>query len=547
MNKTRHMLNKLLTSPGWVLLFVVLFSVAYFVFAHEGFYWIDDYGYAKYAWQLTKGTFSVTPTIHPSNPLTHRFMVFGPVAIFYLLFGINIYSTTLWPLLCTVGCSGIIWLLLRKEKPTVSVLAMLLLGLYFHSLFLASYLYPDNILMFFALGAVAILYRFRYQIYGRNPVLYAALFVLFNFLAFLTKETIIYYLPFYFFLFLLDIFSGKKLSFWFWSAGLGLVVLGVYFGYYHFRTGDAFFRFHIIEKTNIAYHAGEPENTKNQLWERLTYGPLFFFIGSGIMVPFIFALGLFTNPKRLNFKLLSPEIFWLLLALLVTAMFWFGSTSLQFYTPITLLPRMVTLLLPPLCIAGALGLENLLAGSRKAATFYTLAFVGVCLADRSNTLLMYLPLALFFSYCWGLLILKKKLPSLGLTVLVLIAALSLRPLHFMRKPSLMSFREQEKIIEKYLNKQEGKYLVLSDPWLSRTFDFAYDFELNPHYTYHPFNTVVPDLKNYTEVYLLINQSNLSNPDMAKLQTVQKPELQQLYPQRELVAKEGEVYLYKIPK
>src|SRR5688572_12293443 len=140
------------SNPFTVLTFVALFTVAYFIFAHEGFYWLDDYIYAKYGWQLKEGLFDFNKPIMPPNPLTNRVMIFAPVALFYSIFGINIYSATLWPLLCTLGCSGIIFLLYRKTNPVVATFGIILLGLYFHTLFLASYLYADNILMFFGFG-----------------------------------------------------------------------------------------------------------------------------------------------------------------------------------------------------------------------------------------------------------------------------------------------------------------------------------------------------------------------------------------------------------
>ncbi|KAA9340751.1 ArnT family glycosyltransferase [Adhaeribacter soli] len=548
MTRALHFLNRLFASPGWVLLLVVVFSLAYFIFAHEGFYWIDDYGYAKYAWQVAEGTFSVTPTIHASNPLTHRLMTFAPVALFYKFFGINIYTTTLWPLLCTLGCSGLIYFLYRKENPKVAVFGMILLGLYFHTLFLATYLFSDNILMFFAFAAVAVLYRFRYQTAGQKQLLYVAWFVLFNFLAFLTKETIIYYLPFYLFLFLQDLFQKKRLAFWLWSAGLGILVLAFYFGYYHFRTGDFLYRFHVIEQTNTAYHGDAPAPTDAaKLFSRLTSAPLFFFIGSGIMLPLIFALGLLPGLKFRKFSpILEPAYFWFLLTFLVLIQFWFGSTSLQFYNPISLLPRMITHLLPPLCLAGAFGLQQFLTGNRSVCALFAFLFLVSTFLDRSNTVLMYAPLAVFFTFLWWKMRKPGKQQNAYLfTVLMLAAVLGLRPLYFMYKPSLMSFQEENKIVKEYLNQESGRNLVIGDRWQNFMYDFHYGFERNPHYEYRQYKEAGTDFSQYDKVYLLVNRSNLSNPDMAKWQTIQEPEINRLYPEKKLIAHKGKVLLYQV--
>src|SRR6478735_8700321 len=389
------------SNPAVALAFTALLTVAYFIFAHEGFYWLDDYIYAKYAWQLKEGIFDFNKPILPPDPLTNRVMIFAPIALLYSLFGLNIYVATLWPLLCTLGCGLLIFLLYRKTNPLVASAGILLLGLYYHTLFLASYLYPDNILMFFAFAATAVLYRFRYQLNGRQPVVYAALFVLFNFLAFLAKETIIYYLPFYLLLIATDFFQKKHTVFWLWSFLLGGICLGANFLFYHFETGDFLHRLHIIEETNAAYHVGAEPYPVSELLNRLTLGPVYFFMGSGIWLPLVFALGLFSRFSFKNFILArTGEYFWLLLALLVLLQFWFGSTSFQLYNRITLLPRMCMQLMPPLCLAAAFSIQKLLEGNRNLALLFAILFGLAAALERGNMLVMYVPLAVYFGWQW---------------------------------------------------------------------------------------------------------------------------------------------------
>src|SRR5437868_5938616 len=135
---------KFLFSPKTVLFFTVAFTLAYFFFAHEGFYFNDDYTYAELAGDVIHGKFSFK-NLNPDLPGYHRFLVFGPVALSYKLFGISIYTTTLWPLLCTLGCLFLVYYLFKKEDSLLTVFALLLTGLQFHTLFLSTYLFPDNI------------------------------------------------------------------------------------------------------------------------------------------------------------------------------------------------------------------------------------------------------------------------------------------------------------------------------------------------------------------------------------------------------------------
>lgn len=541
----RPALSGFISSPKVVLGFTVLLTVAYFIFAHEGFYWLDDYIYAKYAWQLQHGIFDFNKPLLPPNPLTNRVMIFAPIALFYAIFGLNIYVATLWPLLCTLGCSVIIYLLFRKTNPLVASAGILLLGLYYHTLFLASYLYPDNILMFFGFAATAALYRFRYQLNGRLPIIYATLFVVFNFLAFLAKETIIYYLLFYLLLIITDFFKKKHTVFWLWSFLLGGLLLGANFAFYQFETGDFLHRLHVIEATNAAYHEGAEPKPFSNLVNRLTLAPIYFFMGSGIWVPLVFALGLVPRLRLKElFLVRSGSDFWLLLALLVMLQFWFGSTSFQLYNPITLLPRMCMQLMPPLCLAGAFGLERYFSGSRKLALIFAVLFGVAAMLERGNMLVMYVPLACFFAWQWWQM--RQQKPSnVSFAFLLLVAVLSLRPLHFMRKPSLMGFQEQNEIIQSYLQVRKGNTLVITDPWLSFMHDFHYEFQPNPEIQYRAFNDTIPDFQNFKQVYLLVNRAALTNPDMIKMQTVQEPEIYQRYPERKIVAEKKQVVLYQL--
>src|SRR5688572_4824113 len=99
----------LLFSPKAILFFTMVFTLAYFIFAHEGFYFDDDYAYAEMAGKLAHGTFDIR-SYKPDLPAYHRFLIFAPTTLFYKILGINIYTTTLWPLLCTLASLGFIYL-----------------------------------------------------------------------------------------------------------------------------------------------------------------------------------------------------------------------------------------------------------------------------------------------------------------------------------------------------------------------------------------------------------------------------------------------------
>ena len=125
------------------------------------------------------------------SPLHQRFMVFGPVAALYRLLGVGIFTTTLWPLLCTLGTSLIFYLLYWRQAPVVASAAMLLLGLHYFTLNLSLYLYPDNVLMFWATASAAALLLGR-RTEQTHPIGWGVGFALVSFAAVLSKETIVY-------------------------------------------------------------------------------------------------------------------------------------------------------------------------------------------------------------------------------------------------------------------------------------------------------------------------------------------------------------------
>jgi 4-amino-4-deoxy-L-arabinose transferase-like glycosyltransferase len=424
------------TSPrlaDWTLLSLVVFIVAYFFFTHEGLYDYDDYHYARLAHELASGTFQVNPDARHllAEPFRERLLVFAPVALLYRLFGVGIYTTTLWPLLCTLGTLAICWALYRRRAPLVATGAMVLLGLHYFMLTLSNYLYPDNILMFAALASAAALLWGRRPEQG-HPALWGAGFATLTLTAFLAKETIVFYLPFYLSLLVVDLLRRQHQRFWLGAVSMGLVLLIGYLSFYYAHTGDALCRLHRIEQANAYF---QPKNylgsQRGQLLARLTWQPVASFIAAGVGVALLLALAAAFSPARLH-----PEArFWLWLALSSMACFWWGSTSLAHYNPITLTPRMMTPLLPPLCLAAGFGLREALRNYR-AAGWLALGLLLCALWLHNSSAVIYAGTGFCFA---GLFLLDwsgrvsgwllSHLPALFIVALATV--LAIRPLYFM--------------------------------------------------------------------------------------------------------------------
>ena len=540
----KERLLNLFFQPKAILIFLLLFSVAYFFLAHEGFYFNDDYGYARMAADLRHGRFQFQDL-----PAYHRFMIFGPVALLYKLFGISIYTVSLWPLLCTLGSLVFIYFLLRKEDIQVTVWALLLSGLMFPTLFLSVYLFPDTIIMFFALASAGILYAGRRA--GKNPVMYALAFVLANFAALLSKETIVWYLPFYIWVAGADFFRKKHTVFWLASVGFGALILAVYLGIYKLHFGSFLYRFQMIENTNLTFGDNFINAPDKNLWYRLTREPLEKMLGFGIFLPLAFCFR-FLRSKAASqiFNLNFRESFWFWLTVIILLQFWFGSTSLNYYNPITTGPRMATPLFPPLCLAAAYQLRAFFRDF-KGALWFAIPLLAAALYTYSSISIVYGLPGLYFLYVWwqsrkGNLALQPLLFSVILTF-----ALALRPLHFMLKPTVSSFFEQEQIAEDYFQNPEIKTAVFADGWFQKSAEYYFKFE--PHLQVKILNyddVGKAGLQEFEKIYLLVNKSTLTNPDLQFKKpvpgfTITEAEIYSRFPNRKLVATKGKVLLYEV--
>jgi len=556
-------LNKrlLFRLPNWVLVLVLGVTVAFFGLTHEGLYDLDDYLYAHHAHDLATGTYRPLPDpqhqLH--DPLRERLLVFGPVAGLFRLLGVNIISATLWPLLCTLGCTVLIWLLYRRRAPVVAAAAMLLLGLHYFTLNLSTYLYPDNILMFWCLAGAAALLTGRRPT-RKRPALWGVGFAALSFAALLSKETIVFYLPFYVGLLGVDAYRQRYGRFWVAAVATGGSLLAAYLLYYQVLTHDILYRYHIIEQTNAFMRDGNyTQGNAGALPARVTWQPLAFFIGTGMGVMLTLAasllLGRRVAPAAADATLEADAGFWLALAASTVAFYWWGSTSLHDYNPISLQPRMVTPLLPPLALAAGFGLLRFWrTGHGGWVLGATLLLAAAWL--RSSLSVPYAMLGLLFV---GLAALRGPLRKLtpqwlapgttafaALLVAAVATALLVRPVYFMGKPTVSSYFTQRRMLQTHLP-PSVRGVVFVDDFLLRNYAFYYGFRVPSGLRFRRYFARDSVQRIPGEpAWLLVNRSTLTNEELTRKLIRYSPDsVLTWFPHRQLVAQDGKVELYEI--
>ncbi|MBK0404418.1 glycosyltransferase family 39 protein [Adhaeribacter sp. BT258] len=510
-----------------------VFTVLYFFFAHEGSYFNDDWAYSRYAHEVLTGDFAFE-----YMPFSHRFFAYLPVSILYATIGVSPYITTVWPMLCTAGTLVLIFGLLRKNYPGAAMWAVILLGFNFHTLFLSNYLYPDNVVMLLALAILGMLLHYR-QVQN-NPIRFGLAFAVLNFLGMLTKETIIYIAPVYLYVFVLDLIRKENLKFWLWSAVFGAILLAFYFAAYEIFTGHWLNRFLMTSEIVNEFKPGYLQNKTAYYFNRLTYEPILFFIGSGIIVPIIFAFSAPGVTLKNLVKLENTRSYWLLATILILLTFWFGSTSYTHYKPMVLVPRMITVLMPPLCISAGFALANNFHKPRFQL-IVGVFFLAAAVISRSNLAVIYVPVGLFFLFVR--FVPKFALPVFGL--LVIMFSLAIRPLHFMVKPTGTDYFVTQELMTERLNHKAGRYQVFTNYYLAQQYCSFYGYQPNPNYEYLNYDKTRQVSASADTAYLLVNQAMIRNPEL--MLRLQADSVYKLFPKRELLWQKGNVQLFMLPK
>jgi hypothetical protein len=523
---------------GLIFSLVLFFIITYWFFAFDGFDFYDDYSYSYFANEMAQGKFQVG-----ESHFSHRIGIFAPLAFLYWLFGINDHITILWPLLCHLSGVFLVFFILHKKDKGAAVAGAMMAGLNFYSIFFCKELYPDTMVSCFAMASAFLLFKLRNR--NNNRVyFFSFLFVCFVFEAFLSKETILYLIPFYILLFIHDILRKINFKFWISSVLFSLVCVLIYLTWYKINTGSFFYRFQMIQEGHYEFPGSYYQKSFIEYLPRLTYEPFLMLLNTEMIIPMVVAVPAICSLKFKDLKDLNKiESFWTCLVLIILFMLWFCSTSLVFYNPIFLQGRMVLMLIPPLCVLAGMGwkkmTENIFWSGVIALLFFTLSVL--CYFFFSpKTAIVYLLLMFLFGLRW----LFKKYQFENIFLFILLLMLAVHPFYSMVKPTDTGYKSEKEMVKKFLTKGEGKNIVIVDPQLYSGHLYYYDFKTNPHFEYVKYNVVEKNnLLKADKIYVLMNRHT---HDLFNQLEVPYP-VWVLNPPAEwkLISEKGKVRLYQV--
>ena len=456
----------------WSLLLLLIVAIVLSYANQQGILLSDQYLYAKNSFLLAGQQFTLS-----SSAFDNRFGVTLPTALLVKLFGIHYYLLTLWPLFSFLALLAATWFLVKKHQPELAFAATLFFVINPLFLKLSADLLPDMIMAAWATIAVYILYDARQDsLSGKKSMLSALAFVLCLFIAALSKETVVFLLPFVLALIISDAMQKRNYSFWIATTIFsGICILG-YFGFYQIYTGDIFYRLKGIEtEHNLSEIWSYHDKPGVEILKRLTIGPVLFLLTSPYYT-FVTILSLATivlPGRRQNYFI----TFWTLYLAFIIAIHWFGSTSLHSYNPLPLYPRMWILAMPPLCLLSSYWIAYFQQLQRRKLW---LILNGIILFIISVQLLLAQDIKIVFGWFFAAIIftyvlLKKPQFKPYFVASVLAAVLGLQLALFAGyRNDQTSFYDEAKLFNK-LGALNEDLTIVADPPLARCYDIYFKF------------------------------------------------------------------------
>jgi len=504
-----------------------IFTIIFSVIGFDGYYFYDDYSYSYYAHQLQKGTYQIST----QDIFAHRWGIIAPLALLYAIFGVSDAVNIALPLIASLVSLWFLWQFTHYfSNPTAGILALLLGGLDFYTLFFSNKLYPDVLLTTLALASVWVFLK------RCNSFATAFWFIFLSFWAFLCKELLIYFLPFYIGMFVWDIRKKQNLVFWVYSAFLGLVFLIAYLGLYKYYTGGWLYRFTLIQDLHYTVSFSYFDKPLVRTFQRITYEPLMMFVNTGLVTTMAGGLVMLFYAKSLDKNPLK-QLVWLLLWAL--AMFWFFTTSFQYYNPIGLFPRHILFLMPFFALLSgyAISLQNkkislVIASIWAVSGMYAYTSVGLKYTLLYGILALSIMIILFIPKLFNIYTI-----FFGILLLA-------HPLYTMLKPTETGYQDEKKLMQSSVVSLSKPSIIFTDDKLATGYLWYYGFEKKSQIEFREFTDFEKYKDSSKDKYVLVNEYSI-----AYFTLIGYPPpvyVQQIAGYSKKIAQIGKVSLFKLP-
>ena len=450
----------------------ILLMLTHVIFTFAGFYGNDDINYARYAAEVVHNGISFSPAL---DQYQLRWVTVYSTALFYWLFGINTFTSTLSCTISFVLCGILLYKILRYKKNSVYFLSMALFFFAHSIIFYSHRLLPDPTM---CLAVLWMYYCYRsYNLKKQRYFLYGTQFSVALFLAILTKETIIIALPLFLIFFIKDIFKRQNLQFWKIVILFSLIFSFAYLSYFKVTTGDFFYRYSVLLKKSYFNECSFDKlpfiytlrRIGYELWKAMLLNGDFLVLLPGIIsVVYI---------KKIKPEGIEPiDIFSFLILLACSN---FMTISASSYVPLCHSPRHFLFLIQFAAITGG---PVLYAYFKQPAKFIALplAFAITTLVifslNGGTTKYLYLLFTILLISCYLFSFIKNKILPFVYCVILFTALLFMNYLVDFIKPLYSYYWDEKEVIEKQFSGKNITATVFSDGLSGELSEFFLKFK-----------------------------------------------------------------------
>jgi len=466
MNKSR------VARPSILLIYIIIVWL-YHLFGYTGHFGFDDLHYAELASELLSGS------INLDDHYAYRFPVILSTSLFYEIFGISDFSSSMPALLITFTILIIVFNALRHQGPAVTIIGLSLCTFSNWFLFYSDKLMPDIYVALSVIWALAIINRYKYKSDKSRTALYAFLLAFSLLFGFMAKGTIVLFIPLLIYLIITDIILKRDLRFWVYSSISGIGLLALYFFIIWIFTGDLMKRFDAITHNSYLNLCSYDQQSLSILLKRIFFGFFELSIFQSLATGFVFVFAFLFQRKSLRyFKLNDSFSFFLISALILFLSSSFMTISPTAYAPMCLDPRHYLFLVPVVAIPASKIISDFFI-LKKAAIQIIMALFCITLISYflqgSSFWRLYLPLlVLFTSYYF----MGNKKQYQHLFIILFAAILILIPIEMIAYAQHVKYRKQRKLVTEQVLENHGDCIVISNEVQKRFLGYYTGFDID---------------------------------------------------------------------
>jgi hypothetical protein len=336
--------------PALIAILGSLALAALWLLFPQRFHPSDPWVYSLNAWEISRGPWDFLANA-PNHPFSHRLAVTVPVAALYKLFGVSLWTTNLWPLLCACLTLAALCAALRTngERALAALLWVTCVGVFRQT----TVLFPDLVAATFLFGAAVLLFHRERFTRGASLAAAAPTFALLVFIAFLAKETAYWILPVWIFALVSDLRPDARpvrlrLRFHLLAVTASAMLGTAYLVFCARVWGDPLARLASVQALTGRHLWSWQEAGAWDWFKRLALSPpkiLALEFGPVCLLAVIALIAARREPRR--------HRFWLVYSGSMILLFWFGSTDFSRYEPLPAIPRMLLPAIPGLIVIAA--------------------------------------------------------------------------------------------------------------------------------------------------------------------------------------------------